>query len=168
MTASLLMGLILMLPMQVFGASTIRSLENRIRQSREEVADLKENTKAIVQLKEKIQAELKNYEDSFEAKFNKVLLPLLSWPSVSLNSQRASWSERQEGQALLEALRSRLVAEPLKLMADRELHLRTAIQLQGEYETKMASLEKKQSFLKLQLEELKALQKKSKAAKPKL
>lgn len=160
--------LISLLPQQAFGASTIRSLENRIRQSREEVADLKASTKAIVGLRAEIEGELKGYEKSFEAKFNKVLLPLLSWPALSLNSQRASWSERQEGRALIEELRSRLIAEPLKLMADRELHLRTAIQLQGEYESKMVALEKKQSFLKLQLEELKDLQKKSKAAKPKL
>jgi hypothetical protein len=168
MRFSLLMSLILVLPIQAFGASTIRSLESRIRQSREEVADLRENTKAIVSLRERIQAELKTYEESFEMKFNKILLPLLSWPSVSLNSQRASWSERQEGHVLLEEFRSRLVAEPLKLMADRELHLRTAIQLQGEYESKMAALEKKQNFLKLQLEELKDLRKKSKSAKSKL
>jgi hypothetical protein len=167
MRVYLLISFFFMLPIQAFGVSTIRSLENRIRQSRDEVDDLRENTRAIVSLREKIAQELKIYEEGFEAKFNKVLLPLLSWPVLSLNSQRASWSERQEGRVLLDELKSRLVAEPLRLMADRELHLRTAIQLQGEYESKMAALEKKQNFLKLQLEELKDLQRKSKAVRPK-
>lgn len=151
----------------LLGKSSIQSLESRIRESKKEIAELKASVKTIVELRLSLESDLQRQEESFEAKFNRVVLPLLSWPVVSLNSQKSSWSERQEGRVILDEVRERLVAEPLQLMADREIRLRTTVQLQNEYESKMKALEQRQKFLSLQLEEMKSLRAPSKSSKSK-
>jgi len=150
-----------------FGKSSIQSLEKRIKESKKEIAELKASVKTIVDLRLSLESDLQRQEEGFEAKFNRVVLPLLSWPILSLNSQKSSWSDRQEGRVLLDEVRERLVAEPLQLMADRELRLRTTVQLQNEYESKMKALEQRQKFLSLQLEEMKSLRAPSKSSKSK-
>lgn len=156
---------LVLIPIAALPKSAIRALEGRIQKSREEISDLRSSAKALADLRRDLETELKKHEESFEAKFNKIVLPLLSWPVISLNSQKSSWAERQEGAGILDEVRARLVSEPLKLMADRELNLRTAIQLQNEHQLKMAALEKKEGLLRLQLEELKSLQKKTKSSR---
>mgnify|MGYP000886465968 CR=1 FL=1 len=145
----------------VVKASEIRRLERRIEKARSEVESLKASLKTVKEMQSDTARELALKEASFKSDFSTIISPLLSWPTISMNARVKTWIEREHGHFILDALRERLVKEPLEMIADRELNLRRADALQREIEDQVAALEAKQQFLSLQAEELKYLQKRS-------
>jgi hypothetical protein len=104
--------------------------------------------------------DLANYELKFQERFSKVVVPLLSWPSLPPAVQRASFIEESHLRYVLLKTRERVIQEPLKLIAERELMISRVNQNKEDLTSALKRLEDKESLLNLQVEELQFLQKK--------
>ena len=144
-----------------------KSVKGQIDKLREEISQLHLSVKSLSSYQGRMQSELRNHEERFSKRFRAVVIPLLSWPSVSSTTQVKSWIELQHMQMILHGLRQRLVQGPLELIADRELRLSNAMDLKSELKGSLESLEQKESFLALELEELKMLEKKARKSSKK-
>jgi len=145
----------------------IRKAETKMVESKAQIEKLRLEARIAERKKEEILADLMNQEAKFSSQFSNILSPLLNWPEISFQTRIKSWIDREHGRFILDLTREKLLREPLELIADRELNLRMAAESSVELEQKLRSLESKQSLLKMQVEELKLLQKRSKPSKKK-
>jgi hypothetical protein len=136
----------------------IKSLRNEITAMRQSIEDLEKEQRSLA-------VEVSGYEKKFQERFSKVLIPLLSWPSLPPAIQRASWIEESHLRSVLLKARERLVHEPLRLIADRELMLSRVKENKELLTEALKHLEEKEVMLNLQLEELQFLKKKMSRAK---
>ncbi len=139
-------------------AKEIRLIRKKVTKTKETIKDLKKSLQVMVDVKADIQRDLVVAERGFSDKFAQILGPLLAWPKVSMNSRVTTWSEREHGQLVLDHTREALIKESILMVAERDLELKRATQIQGNYETQLRELGQRQRVLSLQLEELKLLQ----------
>ncbi len=136
----------------------IKALEADIRITKKEVEALEEQNQFL-------KSELKVFEEEFQSRFSRILAPLLSWPSFPPMRKGLSWVEQEHLNLVLLQVREKIAREPLELISNRELMLRRVELKKDEANELTQSLEKKESLLRLQLEELEFLQKSSSRAK---
>lgn len=136
----------------------IRSTQRKVDRTRDAIKELRKSLKVMTDVKDDIERDLVAAEAEYAQKFSDVLSPLLAWPKMSMNSRVTTWSEREHGQMILDSTREALVKESILLVAERDLELKRAVQLEESYATRLKDLGFKQKVLKLQLEELKLLQ----------
>lgn len=147
----------------------VNDLKKKIQALKGEIREYQGSVQALNTTHDRLAAELNVYENDFQRNFKDITVPLLNWPAVSVLTRVSSWVEQQHLVFVLEAARAKVIGEPLRLIADRELKLTEVRSMQGELTEKLNTLQSKESLLSLQLEELKLLQKgggkKSKALK---
>jgi len=134
------------------------SLVDRIAELRDDIGNLKGSVNNLDSVHNKLSKQLFDYETEFKSRFEKVLVPLLSWPSVALTTRAISWTELQRTKMILKTLQTRLIYEPLSLIADREIRLEEVDKLKAQLNQSLSKLQSKESLLDLQVEELRQLQ----------
>lgn len=162
-------GALLFLPLVLIAAQTgqkIKRLKGEELQLESEIEDLELYISSLDENRSKLLDELVRFEGSLKSRLQTVVIPLLGWPDRIFTTESSSWVEFQRSQLLLRNLRQKLVKEPLKLMADRELRLSELEKLRHELQENVASLKTKQELLNLQLEELKLLDSREKLRLP--
>lgn len=147
--------------------SDLKSVQKRIEKTKDELRDLRQSEKDVQQIRRELETELIHQEREFRSQFSKIIAPLLHWPPYSLTSRVKNWIEREHGRIVLEEVKGRMIKEPLVLISEREANLQKVNRVQSELETKIRSLENREAFLNLQLEELRILQKQVPIKKPK-
>lgn len=148
-------------PFIVLAEAEISSLETKVRNLKEEIRDLERSADEIKERQRIAKSDLAMREAEFKTQFERIILPLLSWPAFSSSRRVQSWIEREDRKFILEEARGRLSREPLELVADRELRLRRIEDSSTELKKTLEDLREKESLLSLQVEELKLLRKKS-------
>lgn len=145
----------------------IQGVKKKIHNLKFEISDGKKAVDELDRDHRDLLVELHNYEESFQARFSKVLLPLLNWPSFPPARRGSSWVEQEHIKLVLGQVRERLTREPLELIAGRELMISKAQEKKETFLKALKDLEIKEGHLSLQLEELQMLQKKFSQVKKK-
>ena len=143
----------------------IQNIKRRIKNLKIEITEMKQSVEDLESQQRKFTDELSQSEGKFQDRFSRVLVPLLSWPSLPPAIQRTSWVEEEHLKLVLLKARERLVREPLELIAQRELMISRLSDMKEEISIALKQLESKEGMLNLQLEELQYLQKKNRSKK---
>lgn len=136
----------------------VEKVKARIAKLKEEVSNLKSSSREIEEQQKALLRELKDHEREFSRRFERVLVPLLHWPSLASATKASSWLEREHLKFILSQTRQRIISEPLQLISDRELKLSQSESFKSELAATLKSLESKEGLLDLQLEELRQLE----------
>lgn len=131
-----------------------RDLKANIRGLQQDISDLELSVSSLDDLSDKLSKELLSYEDSLRSRLTEVIVPLLGWPETRFSLNANSWVELQRTNAVLREVQERLIHEPLRLMANRELRISEAQELRHELSEQLESLEGKKELLELRLSEL--------------
>lgn len=158
---SALVFFISVVPLLSLAEGEISSLETKVRSLKEEIRDLEKSADEIKERQRIAKSDLAMREAEFKSQFERIILPLLSWPAFSSSRRVQGWIEREDRKFILEEARGRLSREPLELVADRDLRLRRIEDSSAELKKTLEDLREKESLLSLQVEELKLLRKKS-------
>lgn len=129
-------------------------LKANIRGLQQDISDLELSVSSLDDLSDKLSKELLSYEDSLRSRLTEVIVPLLGWPETRFSLNANSWVELQRTNAVLREVQERLIHEPLRLMANRELRISEAQELRHELSEQLESLGSKKELLELRLSEL--------------
>lgn len=140
---------------------TIARLKSQTQKLKEDVVYLQTSIASLDGLQARLNGELRVSERDFSNRFEKVLIPLLHWPQVSLIARTGSWIEMEHLKSVLRSTRDRIIQEPLRLIGDREEKIQQSKSLKEDFADALVALKSKQSLLDLQLEELQMLERRS-------
>lgn len=165
----LLLGL-LVLPFTLESAPNIqvriKKAQKQMKDLRAEVKELKEDLRALENSEKELAREYLDFESSLKAQMRKRIVPLWRWMEQPepLNLSFDDWLGRAHRVMVLRAVRKQLVQAPAQLLKERADRLTEIQGLREETANRLSLLETKRSFLKVQLDEWKALQRAEKAA----